>query len=42
MHFYFNDMFGNYIYDSVVNDTIEVSDSFYRALKSKKVDFSQN
>lgn len=40
MIFLFNDMFGNYLYDSVVNDTIEVSDTFYHSAKNGSLDLS--
>ncbi|GEM_PF-3119827 len=33
MYFVFKDLFGNYLYDAIVNDTVEISDVLYDLLK---------
>lgn len=42
MHHLFSDMYGNYIYDSVVNDATEVTDKFYQQAKENKLDLSDS
>ena len=37
MYFLFKDMFGNYIYNSSVNDTFELSDALYQQLTDKSI-----
>lgn len=36
MFFFFKDLFGNYIYDSVVNDTYEISETLFNMLSENK------
>lgn len=40
MHYYFDDLFGNYIYDSVLNDTANISDAFFHAAKENRIDLN--